>query len=99
MGTEDLDSLRLEVGLMAHPGWQLRRARIMARLEQEGRGLMLGTIADDKERERAIGRCQVLKDLLDMDDTLQEAWKQFQEETREEKEEGGDLGVFYEAAQ
>ncbi len=74
----------------------------MARLEQEGRGLILGTVIDDRERERCIGRCQAFKEMLDIDTSLQEAWKQIQEEEHadgEGKEEGADLGIHYDAAQ
>lgn len=99
---DQVQALMEEAGLSSSPGYQRHRKHWLDRLEEEGRGLMLGTITDEKERERAVGRCQAFTEVLEREKQVQQAYQEYlaeQDAEREGKLEGGDYGVAYEAAQ
>lgn len=98
---DEIQALQEEYALLVMPGHERRRTLLILKLEQEGEKLMLGKFTNDTERERAVGRCQAFKEILDRDNVIREAYQSFlqeQETAKEEKMEGGDFGIHYEAA-
>jgi len=93
------DNIRREVDMVNHVGWDVRRQRIMNLFTEWSGKLSLGLISDDKERERAVGRCQALKQILDMDQQVLSCFAEMTREEEPERLEGGDFPLSYEAAQ
>lgn len=97
----DLDALRQEYGAMQATGWQLRRARIEYMMAVKGKSLMLGEL-EGKKQHQAEGWCQALDWVLSLDQHVAQAWDEHRQRTeegeRETEEEGGTLGLHYEAA-
>lgn len=86
---------------MQSPGWHRRRNRIALMMGEKGKALMLGRL-DGKEQHQAEGWCQALDWVLALDEHVAEAWDEHrrkdEESDREAQEEGGTLGLHYEAA-
>ena len=100
---DELEALRLEVGLQESPGWGFRLKWITILFQQDADKLTFGKFDNDKERMQAEGRCQAYAMIMRRDDQLRKDWDEIQATERQTGEpetlEGGDFGVNYEAAQ
>jgi len=100
---DEVVAIQEELNAQASVGYQRKRQWITTLLQEDGERLMLGQIKDPVERSQAEGRCQAYKRILDRDQEIQQAWREYQLEEEEKRKgedlEGYDLGVSYEAAQ
>lgn len=104
MNEDDIDALRHEYYMFESPGWQVFMATMLERFQEDSSKLSFGTYRDDRDRMHSEGRCQLYKFIMDHQAAVRSAYETFQEEQRQAQEpkpeeEGGDLGLHYEAAQ
>jgi len=103
LADDNLEALIEENALGPHAGWQRRKSWLVGLFQADAEKLSLGLVTDDRERERAIGRCQILKQILGRDDEVATAYREYLQEQEADKDgenlEGGNFGVHYEGAQ
>lgn len=98
---DETTQIQDELSHTHHPGYQRRLHWLTARFQEIAGPLALGQINDLRLRHQAEGMCQMLKEILDRDAILAARLREIAMENEQEDkgEEGGDLGLHYEAAQ
>ena len=98
---EDILALQEEMAIVSTPGWQRRLQWVTELFQVDANRLTFGEIKDDRDRLQAEGRCQAFRQFLARDGEITAAFEELRrdQDPEVEQEEGGDHGVFYEAAQ
>jgi hypothetical protein len=103
MTEDDGEALRNEYYMMLSPGWAVFKASITEKFQEASAKLCFSGYKDDRERLHSEGHCQFFKWICDHESAVKGAWAALQEEKsvleKEPEEEGGDLGLHYEASQ
>ena len=98
---DELTAIQEEIAHTQHPGYQRRTDWLQWRYQKIAEDLALGRITDERERHHLEGRCQMVKEIYDRDLLLADRVKELtaaDPKDEDRGDEGGDLGVNYEAS-
>lgn len=97
---EEVDAIREEYIAQQSQGWLRKKQWILSRLQDGMEKVGLGQVPDEKDRLRCEGFNVAMKAVLDRDDQIAQAWADYcaRQDEPEPQDEGGELGISYEAA-
>lgn len=100
LSPDEIDALRDEYNLLQTQGHLRRKSWIAERFKKGMEEVGLGLSPSVEDRLRREGYNRAMKELLDRDSEVEEAWHEYLAAAQQQTEEleGGEHGVSYEAA-